>query len=97
MPAVAASRSVSVTPGWTTATWLVTSTSSTAFIRSKETSSPSARGIAAPDKPVPEPRAVTGTWLSEAILSSRATSSAVAGLARYAGDCGGDVNTSSCA
>lgn len=88
VPAVAASSSVSVTPGWTTATWLVTSTSSTAFMRSNEISRPSARGIAAPDRPVPEPRAVTGTWFSVAALSSCATSSAVAGLARYAGRCG---------
>ena len=53
-----------------------TSTSRTAFIRSKEISSPSARGRAAPDKPLPDPRAVTGTWCSAAATSSWATSSA---------------------
>jgi hypothetical protein len=61
---------------------LVVSTSRTAFIRSKEINSPSARGIAAPDRPVPDPRAVTGTLLAVAVWRSRATSSAVDGLAR---------------
>ena len=35
-------------PGWTTATWLVVSTSRTLFIRSKEITSPSSIGTAAP-------------------------------------------------
>ena len=94
--AVAASSSVKVTPGWTTATWLVVSTSRTAFIRSKEISSPSSRGRAAPDRPLPDPRAVTGTPCSEAAISSCETSSAVAGLATYVGFCGGVVSSSSC-
>src|SRR5271166_4824125 len=85
---VAASRSVSVTPGWTTATWLTLSTSRTWFIRSKEITSPPSCGRAAPDNPQPDPRAVTGTLCSVAASSSCATSSAVAGLATYAGSCG---------
>ena len=39
-------------------------------MRSKEISRPSARGIAAPDRPVPDPRAVTGTLSFEAAFSS---------------------------
>ncbi|CKR99779.1 Uncharacterised protein [Mycobacterium tuberculosis] len=77
----AASRSVNATPGCTTATWLAVSTSRTLFIRSNEISSPPSTGRAAPDKPHPDPRAVTGTPFSEAAFSSWATSSGVAGLA----------------
>lgn len=80
--AVRASRSASVTPGWTTATWFAVSTSSTAFIRSNEITRPFSRGRAAPESPVPEPRAVTGTPCSPAALSSPATSSALPGFAR---------------
>lgn len=86
-----------MTPGWTTATWLPVSISSTEFIRSNETTSPPSTGRAAADSPLPDPRAVTGMPSAAAIFSSSETSSAVAGFATYAGFWPGVLSASSCA
>ncbi len=48
-------------------------------MRSNDTRMPSGRGMQAPDRPVPEPRAVTGTPCSVAARRIAATSSVVAG------------------
>ena len=57
--AVTSSSSARVTPGSTIATWFSVSIS-IRFIRSNDTTTPPSLGIAAPAKPVPLPRAVTG-------------------------------------
>ena len=77
-----------MTPGWTTATWLAVSISSMTAMRSKETTIPPSTGIDAPDNPVPEPRAVTGTPSSAATRTTAATSSVVAGRATARGRTG---------
>ena len=58
----------SVTPGSTTATWFSVSISRIRFMRSKASRMPSATGTAAPESPVPLPRATTGTPCSLASL-----------------------------
>ncbi len=68
-----------VTPGSTTATWFSVSISRMRAIRSKASRIPSATGTAAPDSPVPLPRATTGTRCSVASRSTSATSSVVPG------------------
>ena len=68
-----------MTPGSTTATWLAVSISRIASIRSKETTIPPDTGMAAPESPVPEPRAVSGTRSATAACTTAATSSAVPG------------------
>src|SRR3546814_11561291 len=71
---VASSSSWRVTPGCTTATWLSRSSSTMSAMRSKDTTIPSACGMQAPDSPVPEPRAVTGTPCSLAQVTTAARS-----------------------
>jgi hypothetical protein len=93
--AVRSSSSVSVTPGWTTATWFSVSISSTLFMRSNDTTMPSWRGLAAPDRPVPLPRAVTGVPVSVASARTAATCSAVSGRTTWAGVFGSADSVSS--
>ncbi len=64
------------------------SISRTRFSRSNEITSPPRRGIAAPDKPVPEPRAVTGSPRSLATCSTAATSPVLPGRTTNAGSPG---------
>ncbi len=54
-------------------------------MRSNETTMPSGSGMAAPDRPVPLPRAVTGTRSSFATRRTAATSSVVPGRTTAAG------------
>jgi hypothetical protein len=93
--AVAASRSASVTPGCTTATWLSASISRIWFIRSNEMSRPFGQGRAAADRPVPEPRAVTGICARVAAANIAATCSAVCGRATKRGATGSPTSASS--
>ena len=58
---LASSSSASVTPGWTTATWFSVSISRICVHAVERlTTMPPCRGMHAPDRPVPAPRAVTG-------------------------------------
>ena len=54
-------------------------------MRSKETTTPPATGIDAPESPVPEPRAVIGTPSSRAAVTMAATSAVEAGRATASG------------
>ncbi len=93
--AVTSSSWSSVTPGSTTATWFSVSISRMRFIRSNETTIPSSRGTQAPDRPVAEPRAVTGIPISFAIRRTAATSAAVPGRTTAAGRRAATVSASS--
>ncbi len=79
-----------VTPGSTMARRLSGSTSSTRRIREVTMSTPSLRGSAPPDSPVPEPRATNGTpapaqaRTTAAICSARSGSTTSAGAVRCA-------------
>ena len=64
-------------------------------MRSNDTTMPSARGTAAPDRPVPLPRAVTGTRCSFATRSTAATSAVLPGRTTNAGVSGVAVSASS--
>ncbi len=85
----------SVTPGSTTATWFSVSISRIRFMRSKASRMPSATGTAAPDSPVPLPRATTGTPCSLASFSTSDTSSVEPGMTRASGTTGTVVSASS--
>ena len=56
---------------------------------------PSARGVAAPDNPVPEPRAVTGTPSCAATRTTPATSAVPAGRTTASGRTATPVSASS--
>ena len=84
-----------VTPGSTTATWFSVSISRIRFMRSKASRMPSATGTAAPESPVPLPRATTGTPCSLATLSTSDTSSVEPGRTTARGTTGTVVSASS--
>jgi hypothetical protein len=75
--------------------WFAASISSTWFIRSNDTTSPPAAGTAAPDSPVPEPRAVTRSPWAPATFSTPATSAVLPGLTTNAGAVAATVRLSS--
>ena len=85
-----------MTPGSTTATWFSVSISRMRFIRSKASRIPSATGTAAPESPVPLPRAITGTRCSVATRSTSTTSSVEPGSTSASGTTGVTVSVSSC-
>ncbi len=64
-------------------------------MRSNDTRIPSGGEIAAPESPVPLPRAVTGRWSSSATLSTAATSSVDRGRTTARGTLGVAVRASS--
>ena len=84
-----------VTPGSTTATWFSVSISRIRFMRSKASKMPSATGTAAPERPVPLPRATTGTLCSLASRRTSDTSSVDPGSTRARGTTGTVVSASS--
>jgi len=75
--------------------WLAPSISSTRFIRSNDTTSPPAAGTAAPDNPVPAPRAVTLSPWAPATRSTAATSAVLPGRTTNAGAVAATVRLSS--
>ena len=74
-----------VTPGSTTARRLTGSISMTERIRDITISTPSERGSAPPDSPVPLPRATNGTPAAAHARTTEATSADVAGSTASAG------------
>ena len=64
-------------------------------MRSKETTTPPSTGTAAPDSPVPEPRAVSGIPSSAAAVTTAATSAVEPGRTTAAGRTGATVSDSS--
>ena len=74
-----------VTPGSTMARWLTGSIAMIRRIREVTISTPSVRGSAPPDSPVPEPRATNGTPARAHSLTTAATCSAVSGSTASAG------------
>ena len=92
---MASSSAASVTPGCTTATWFAPSISRTRFIRSNDTTRPPLAGTAAPDSPVPEPRAVTRSPCAPATRSTAATSAVLPGRTTNAGAVAATVRLSS--
>ena len=85
----------SVTPGSTTATWFSVSISTIRFMRSKASRMPSAAGTAAPESPVPLPRATTGTPCSPASCNTEDTSLVEPGMTTASGTTGTVVRASS--
>src|SRR5699024_8921001 len=67
-------RSALTTPGCTVTVCWTGSTCSTWFIRSKETTTQPCTALAPPDKPVPAPRATTGTPAPAHTCTSACTS-----------------------
>ena len=74
-----------VTPGSTTARLLTGSISMTERIRDITISTPSSRGSAPPDSPVPLPRATNGTPAAAHVATTEATSEAAPGSTASAG------------
>ncbi len=68
-----------VTPGSTMARWLTGSIAMIRRIREVTMSTPSVRGRAPPDSPVPDPRATNGTRARAHSVTIAATCSAVSG------------------
>ena len=85
----------SVTPGSTTATWFAVSISTMRRMRSKASRIPSATGTAAPESPVPLPRATTGTPCELATRSTSDTSPVEPGMTTASGTTGTVVSASS--
>ena len=94
--ATASSSWSSVTPASTTAQWLSTSISTILAMRSNAHTMPSALGMHAPERPVPEPRAVTGAPNAAAARKTADTSRASPGRTTARGRTGVAVSASSC-
>jgi len=76
-----------VTPGCTRAVRASGFTARMRRIRASDSSTPSPRGSAPPERPVPAPRAVTGTFSWLQARSTSRTSSSVEGSATTIGSC----------
>jgi hypothetical protein len=94
--ASSASSCSSRTPGSTVTMKFSRSISTMAPMRSNDTTIPPSTGMQAPDNPVPDPRAVTGTLCRPATRSTAATSAVVPGSTTAAGFTGVAVSASSC-
>ena len=82
--AMARERSRLMSPGWTRARRLRTSSSRMRFIRAIDTTRPPRVGIAPPQSPDPAPRGTTGSPHSKAIRTAIAASRASRGIDRGA-------------
>ena len=74
-------------PGWTRATRLTVSTSRIRLSFARLSSTPSASGSAPPDRPVPAPRATTGTSRPAQVRITSCTCSTVSGSTATRGTC----------
>ena len=75
--------------------WFSVSSSSTLFMRSKDTRIDASPGVAAPERPVPDPRAVTGMRSASAKRRTSATSWVLSGQTTTAGVTASTVRHSS--